>query len=158
MRRVAAIAVLACLPMSALLADVYRSVDAQGHVLYSDTPTPGAERVQVTGAQQRNFTAAASSPSRSTAVSSERKFSSAQSDEQIKEQLAHEQAARSVANDVAQTRAEQCKKAQDAYDKSVQARRIYNEDNNGNRQYLSDDEAQQARVSAKLTMDQLCKG
>ena len=51
MRPAVAIAILAALPFSAALADVYRSVDAQGHVLYSDTPTPGAELVRVTNSQ-----------------------------------------------------------------------------------------------------------
>src|ERR1700727_58325 len=51
MRPAVAIAILAALPFSAALADVYRSVDAQGYVLYSDTPTPGAELVRVTNSQ-----------------------------------------------------------------------------------------------------------
>jgi len=155
MRRAAAIAMLTCLPLSAVLADVYKSVDGQGHVLYSDTPGPGAELVKVTNPSQHSFSTAASSPTHSSANPTP---TLAKSNDQIKDQLAHEEAARSVANDLAASRAEQCKKAQDAYEKSIIARRIYNEDKNGERQYLSDADADQARVNAKLAMDQVCKG
>src|ERR1039458_7372493 len=47
MRHAAAIALMMSLPFAAAMADVYRSVDAQGHVQYSDTPTPGAELVHL---------------------------------------------------------------------------------------------------------------
>jgi hypothetical protein len=152
MRRAAAIAIVSCLPLSAVLADVYRSVDGQGHVQYSDSPTPGAELVKV--GNQRSFAPAAASPTRSSTNATP---ALAKSNDQIKDQLAHEEAARAVANDLAASRAEQCKKAQDAYEKSIIARRIYNEDKNGDRQYLSDADADQARVNAKLAMDQVCK-
>jgi hypothetical protein len=157
MRRAAAIALFTCLPLSAVMADVYRSVDAQGHVLYSDTPSPGAQLIKgVSSAQARSFTASASSSAHSTPASSDRK-PVPRSDDQIKDQLAHEEAARAVANDVANSRADQCKKAQETYEKSIIARRIYNEDKNGERTYLSDADADQQRVNAKLAMDQVCK-
>jgi hypothetical protein len=163
MRRAAAIAIVSCLPLSAVMADVYKSVDGQGHVLYSDTPTPGAELVKVSNPNQRGFAPAPSSPARSSTTTGNSNAANsttalAKSNDQIKEQLAHEEAARSVANDLAASRAEQCKKAQDVYEKSIIARRIYNEDKNGDRQYLSDTDADQARVNAKLAMDEVCKG
>ena len=49
MHRAIAIAILMGLPLSAAVADVFRSVDAQGHVQYSDTPTPGAQLVRMDG-------------------------------------------------------------------------------------------------------------
>jgi hypothetical protein len=147
MRPAVAIAILAALPVSAALADVYRSVDAQGHVLYSDTPTPGAELVRVT-----NRSYAATSPASSTPKSSAApKVSAADAD------LARDAAARTVHSDVAKAGAEACKKAQDAYQQIVNTRRIYTTDSNGERQYLSDAEADQARVSAKLQVDEACK-
>jgi hypothetical protein len=65
-------------------------------------------------------------------------------------------AKRAVQNDVAAARAEQCKKAQDDYQHSIIARRIYNEDKDGNRVYLSDDEADAARVRAKQAVQDYC--
>jgi hypothetical protein len=151
MRRALAIAILTCLPLSSVLGDVWRSVDAQGHVLYSDTPSPGAEQVRVSGSQHGSY----STPAKSTPVSA-RTTGQTKSDDPSA--AARDDATRAVQNDVAQTRADQCKKAQDAYQSAIAARRIYNEDKNGERQYLSDDEAEKARVNAKLAMDEACKG
>jgi hypothetical protein len=153
MRRATAIAILIWLPLSAALADVYRSVDAQGHVQYSDTPTPGAQLVRLPGLRIPINTAA--SPSAST---SGKPTTLAQSTDQVHQQLEQEATARAVQNDVAQTRAEQCKKAEDTYNQSVQARRIYKTAADGSRDYLSDDEALKQRLAYKLAMDTACKG
>jgi uncharacterized protein DUF4124 len=153
MRRAVAIAVLISLPLSAVLADVYRSVDAQGHVQYSDTPSEGAELLHVSGPQR----ALTSQARNVTTTASNKSLTPAKSDPQVQEQLAQEDAARAVHNDVAQTRADQCKKAQDAYDKSVQARRIYTTGADGERQYLSDADADAERVKSKLELDSACK-
>jgi hypothetical protein len=40
----------------------------------------------------------------------------------------------------------------------VQARRIYTTGADGERQFLSDDEADKARVAHKIEMDEACKG
>jgi hypothetical protein len=154
MRRAAAIAILIWLPLSAALADVYRSVDAQGHVQYSDTPTPGAQLVRITGLHAPNRSApvtTASNPGSKAAASP------AQSGDQIHQQLEQEAAARAVRNDVARTRADQCKKATDAYNGSVQARRIYKTGADGSQEFLTDDEAVNARLANKLEMDTACK-
>jgi len=156
MRRAITLAILTWLPLSAALADVFRSVDAQGHVQYSDTPTPGAQLVRITG-QRVAVQSAPVAPASSAASNSPAK-PVAQSGDQIHQQLEQEAAARSVQNDVAQTRAEQCRKAQETYNASIQARRIYKTGPNGEREYLSDDEADKARLSSKLAMDSACQG
>src|SRR5579864_6889027 len=134
MRPVVAVAILSLVPLTAALADVYRSVDAQGHVSYSDTPLPGAELVRVTNNSQRfasQATAPAASPKANTAATSK-------SGDSIHDQIAKGDAQRVVQAELAQTRADQCKKAQDQYQKSLIARRIYSStDANGERQYLS---------------------
>jgi hypothetical protein len=156
MRAAAAIAILAVLPLSAALADVYRSVDPQGHVLYSDTPTPGAQLVSVTNPNSpTRYTMPANNPagaSRPTASSMAPKSADPGHD-----QVSRDDATRAVQTDLAQTRAEQCKKAQDTYQAMIAARRIYSGEANGERQYLSDADADQARVTAKLSMDEACK-
>ena len=153
MRPVAAIALIAfaLAPLSSALADVYRSVDAQGHVLYSDTPTPGAQLVRTTGIQHVPYIASAQSPPAAT------KSAPGKDDDASHDPKAQRAAAEAVQNDVAQTRSDQCKKAQDAYEHSVQARRIYNVGADGERSYLSDEEADQQRINYKLQMDELCK-
>jgi hypothetical protein len=152
MRLVTAIAVLIGLPLSMALADVYRSVDAQGHVQYSDTPTPGAELVRIGNSRISTADSSTAAPSSSVAANS-----SPKSSDPIHDQLSKQAIAREVQNDVAQTRADQCRKAQDDYQKQVQARRIYNTGADGERQYLTDAEADQHRLDARLQMEDLCK-
>jgi uncharacterized protein YdbL (DUF1318 family) len=152
MRRATAIAILIWLPLSAALADVFKSVDAQGHVQYSDTPTPGSTLVRM------NNQHAPVQPTASASVSATRSSGAVgQSGDQVHQQLEQEAAARDVANQVAQTRADQCKQATDIYNQSVQARRIYSTGPDGAREYLSDDEAAKARVAHKVEMDAACK-
>jgi hypothetical protein len=154
MRPVVAIAILAALPFSAALADVYRSVDAQGHVLYSDTPTPGAQLVRVSNSQTRYVSSSLSPSNTSKPATPPPPDPTADAPASTRES-----AAKAVHNEVAQTRAEQCKKAQDYYNQVIAARRIYTGDANatGDRQYLTDAEADKARVDAKLQMDDLCQ-
>jgi hypothetical protein len=152
MRPAVAIAILAALPLSAALADVYRSVDAQGHVLYSDTPTPGSILVRVTNPQQARALFQSSAPPAAAKPTSPPAKSSDATD-----QIARQDATRSVQADVASNRADQCKKATDVYEHAVSARRIYNEMPNGERTYLSDEQADAMRVNAKLAMDEACK-
>jgi hypothetical protein len=123
MRLAATIALIALCPLSSALADVYRSVDAQGHVLYSDTPTPGAQLVHTSGARAPMV---ASTDAPNTSAKPAAAAASAKDDEASHDPKAERAAAQAVQSDVAQTRADQCKKAQDAYEHSVQARRIYN--------------------------------
>jgi len=151
MRRSTAIAILISLPLSGALADIFRSVDAQGHVQYSDTPTPGAELVHMNNGRV---------PIRSAPLASSngKPTSLAQNSDQIHQQIEQEAAARSVQSDVAQTRADQCKKATDAYNGSVQARRIYKTGPDGEHEFLTDDEADKQRLTYKLQMDSACKG
>ena len=58
--------------------------------------------------------------------------------------------------DVAATRAEQCKQAQDKYQKAVAARRVYRLNKAGEREYLSDTEMEEARVNPRLEVDRTC--
>jgi hypothetical protein len=61
-----------------------------------------------------------------------------------------------VQKDVAASRAEQCKQAQDKYQKAIAARRVYRLNKAGEREYLSDAEMEQARLNARLEVDRTC--
>ncbi len=63
---------------------------------------------------------------------------------------------KAVQKDVAAVRADQCKQAQDKYQKAVAARRVYRLNKAGEREYLSDAEMEQARVSARQEVDRTC--
>ncbi|MGH8230764.1 MAG: DUF4124 domain-containing protein [Steroidobacteraceae bacterium] len=157
MYRAAAIAILIGLPLTATTADVYRSVDSQGHVQYSDTPTPGSQLVHINN-QRIPVRSEASDTATASSTGASKPPTLTQTSNSIHDQLEQEAAERAVQNDLAQTRADQCKKATDAYNASVQARRIFKAGPNGERQFLSDDEAEKQRLSNKVAMDEACKG
>ena len=60
-------------------------------------------------------------------------------------------------SDLQQVRADQCKQAQDSYQQAIQARRVYKSGADGERQYLTDEEADQVRLNARLEMEAACK-
>jgi uncharacterized protein DUF4124 len=138
-RRAAAIVCL--MSVTATAGDVYRSVDSQGHVQYSDTPIPGAELVHV-----QNLHGAPSQPAAPPAA---KPASTAP---------ATADAQRALQSDLVQVRADQCKKAQDNYQQAIQARHVYRPGADGEREYLSDEEADQVRLNARLEMETACKG
>jgi hypothetical protein len=141
---VAAVLAAALLPAVAPAADVYRSVDAQGHVRYSDTPSPGAQLISVNTAPSDDSTAAAAATGSQASDADE--------------QIARQRAQRTVEQAEAQKRSEECKQAQANYQRSMQARRLYQTGADGQRQYLSDAEADKIRTNQLLQMQDLCKG
>ena len=148
MRRVIAFALLVSV-LCAARADIYRSVDAQGHVQYSDTPSPGAELVYQ-GDAHGSVPTSASQTSRPPSL--------AERSEQISSQVAAQAAARAVEKDTEDAHSKQCQQARQMYQQSIDARRLYKTGTDGERQYLTDDEAGELRVKYKLAMDTACDG
>ena len=58
-------------------------------------------------------------------------------------------------NDAARAKVEQCKAAQDRYQRYIDSRRLFREEN-GKRVYLSDQELTEARARAKQAVDDYC--
>ncbi|HUN73727.1 MAG TPA: DUF4124 domain-containing protein [Steroidobacteraceae bacterium] len=135
-----AVALIACALATSASADIWKWVDADGHVQYSDRWTPGAVLIK----------------SEHASNVAEQKQEPDSSDKRITAELNREEAQRQVQKDEAAAHADQCKKATDRYNQLVAARRIYNTDSNGGRQYLSDAQADQERVDAKMDMDSAC--
>lgn len=154
MRQVAAVALIMSLAAAAAQADVYRSVDAQGHVQYSDTPTPGAELVHVQ--HSSSGPSAASTPPSGNSSGANGSQSVAKANEQSQETLAKQAAQRAVQQDEEQTRTDQCAKAKADYEQAIQARRIYKTGANGEREYLTDADAETQRVNLRMQMQNLC--
>jgi hypothetical protein len=128
MYRILAIATTLLGLATAAHADVYRWVDSNGTVQYSDRWVPGSVLVKTDKNRGTPPPPDASAPANPGDIS-------AQAD-----------TARTVAQDVAKSKAEQCKKAREAYDKAISSRRIYKEGENGNREYLSDADADAYRA------------
>lgn len=124
--------------------DIWKWVDPQGHVQYSDHWTPGAVLIKT------------DHPRGTDGASSDDQSQLDATNKRIDEGLNREAAQRAVQKDQAAARAAQCKQAKDRYQKVIEARRIYREDKNGDRTYLTDDEADKARVQARLDVETAC--
>jgi len=64
--------------------------------------------------------------------------------------------ARCAAGDAAKAKVEQCKEAQDRYQRYVDSRRLFRVMPDGKRQYLTDQELTDARARAKQAVDDYC--
>jgi hypothetical protein len=148
MRQAAAAALIMSLAIAAAQADVYRSVDAQGQVHYSDTPTPGSVLVHV----QRGGGGLAQSSAPPAAAPQ----TLAKANAQVQDTLAKQATEQAVQQDLEHTRADQCTKAKSDYDAAIAARRIYKTGADGEREYLSDEEAEQQRVNLHQAMQTAC--
>jgi hypothetical protein len=65
------------------------------------------------------------------------------------------EAMQAAANDAEKAKVEQCKAAQDRYQRYIESRRLFREEN-GKRVYLSDQELAEARARAKQAVDDYC--
>ena len=66
-----------------------------------------------------------------------------------------QEAMAAVQDDAARAKVEQCKAAQDRYQRYIESRRLFREEN-GKRVYLSDQELTEARARAKQAVDDYC--
>lgn len=134
-------------------ADVYKWVDPQGRVHYSDLPPPADGKLlsfeATTGGPRAERPAPPAAPARPVTPAATQPLPPPGGDELAKLK-------QSVNSDLANTRAAQCKEAQDRYQNYVNSRRIYKEGPNKERVYLSDAELETARVNARREVDDLC--
>jgi hypothetical protein len=157
MRRPTIIAVIASVLTCAVLSnatqagDVYKYVDEKGNTLYTDRPMPGAVRIS-TGSVRPPEVTARSYASQQAANNQQL----ASSNQKIAQQQTDQKLADQVNKDVATSQADLCKKARKNYDLSLASRRVYTEDKNGNRSYMSDADIEKQRIEAKKTVDAIC--
>jgi hypothetical protein len=143
MFRILATAVALLGVTAAAHADVYRWTDAQGHVQYSDRWVPGSTLIKSTSHSP--------APPEQT---EQQKL--AATNENLSQQQAQHQTEQTVKQDVAASRAEQCKRATDAYQKAIESRRMYKEGKNGEREYVTDEEADAYRAKLLAERKQVC--
>jgi hypothetical protein len=122
-------------------ADVFRWVDADGVPHYSDEWVPGSVVIKTT-VRPHNESA---SPS-----------STASAGSRVGEQVANQDNARAVQQDVAKARDSQCTWAKDRYMKAIASRRVYKEGKDGERVYMSDADADAYREQARKDVQQAC--
>jgi hypothetical protein len=129
-------------------ADVYRYVDSQGGVHYTDTWVPGSTLIKV----DHHVNNSSSSAPAATPVQNR----AAIAGERASVEVARANEQRAVQTDVAQAREQQCKQAQDNYTKAIQSRRIYKSDKDGEREYLTDTDADAYRLQLRTEMQAAC--
>jgi len=143
------VGVLTCTAVQA--GDVYKYTDERGNTMYTDRPMPGAVRVS-TGVQrptevtERNYAAQQAATNTQLAASNQR-LAQGQSDQR---------AAAQVAKDLEATRAARCKQARDNYTTTINSRRLYTTDKDGNRAYLSDSQIAAERIEAQKSVEAIC--
>lgn len=121
---------------------VYQWTDAHGQVHYTDQWVPGAKLIR---------TETAHPSAAGNAIQGIQNESSAASSD-VKQQSD----ADAVQSDVAKARAAQCTKDKAAYQQLIASRRIYTVDKSGERHYLSDADADAARLKARQAMEADC--
>ncbi|HET7810664.1 MAG TPA: DUF4124 domain-containing protein [Steroidobacteraceae bacterium] len=157
MRRPTALAVIASVFTCAVLSntvqasDVYKYVDEKGNTLYTDRPIPGA--VRVSGGVQRPPEVAARSYAAQQAATNQQLTASNQ---KIAQDQTNQRLAATVAKDLEASRAERCKKARAEYETAINSRRLYREDKDGKRVYLTDAELSQQRLNAARSVEAIC--
>ena len=137
---------LICPRYSAQAGEVYKSIDAQGHVVYSDradTPTAQKSVVRVDQPDPRDVARNAK----------EQEIQSAEETQRQKQQ-AIEDAKKALAD---QNRQVQCDNARNRYYAIKDARRIYDRDADGNRVYYNDVDGDAKREEARLAMVAACE-
>jgi hypothetical protein len=140
----AALILLACPPCSLRAGEVYKSVDAEGHVVYSDRADTSVQKT-VVKVDQPNPQDVARNAKEQQIVKAE--------ESQHKKQQAVEDAKKAQQDHL---REMQCSAARDHYYSLKDARRVYDRDEAGNRVYYSDADADAKREEAKAAMAAAC--
>ena len=141
----AALLVLACATAPLAAQEVYKSVDAQGHVVYSDR---GVSK----GAPKTAVHVDEPNPVEAARLAHEQQLLEADDAARARQQAVADKNKATLEHKKQQA----CDKARNQYFQMKDAARLYGRDAAGNRQYLSDDEADAQREAARRTMVSAC--
>jgi uncharacterized protein DUF4124 len=125
--------------------EVYKSVDAQGHVVYSDHAETGTE-------QKSELKVEGPNPTEAARIAKEQAILKAEEIQRNK-QKSVEDAKKAQTDHTAQV---QCDSARNRYYALKDARRLYDRDAAGNRVYLSDPDGDARREEARQAMTTAC--
>ena len=127
--------------------DVYKTVDASGHVVYSDHPTSAAS-------EKLSVPVNATDPAEAARLAKQRALEDAEYAQRSRQEADEQR------QEAAQSKqqAAQCTSARNHYFSIKDSRRLFRLDADGNRVFYSDAEADAMRADAKQAMDQACGG
>lgn len=129
-------------------ADIYRWVDANGVVHYSDTPVDGAERIAI----DSNATNPELVAARAAEAQGQREAAAARRDEQA----AADQERQAKEEQIEAQREASCRKARAALENYNTNRRFYRPLDNGERDWLSEEEVAEAKEAAQESAEKYC--
>ena len=125
--------------------DIYKSVDAEGHVVYSDRPNSSA-------AQKADVAVQRADPKEAERLARQRMLLKAEDDQRRKQELADSKAkAQQESN-----KKVQCQNARNHYNVLKDSRRIFAPGADGNREYYTDAQADAVREEARRAMTAAC--
>lgn len=132
------------------VADVYKYTDQRGNIQYTDKPpTLPAERMSV----QTQKTDAGVVQARQ-----QEEMKRMQDADHARQQTSTQHSdAQEATQLTAKDKAERCTKARERYDKYMNSQKLFEQQPGGERRYLSSEELDAARASAKASMDVMCK-
>jgi hypothetical protein len=123
---------------------VYKTVDAQGHVTYSDRPN-------AVGAQKTDVAVQQADPTEAARLAKERQLLNAEDDQRKKQSAADKNKAQQEHDKQAR-----CQAARDNYNSLQNVNRIFKTDADGNRVYASDAEVAVQKETARQVMATAC--
>ena len=133
--------VLLAYPIGIFAADIYRSVDENGQVVYSDRPSANAVEVAVSTRAPRP-----------APVAGDGEASGSRDDSPLAAEIPREPTAAEIAAD----RARNCEYARQMAETYSQSRRLFRTGPDGEREYLSDAELDEARARAESNVAAWC--
>lgn len=137
---------------SVLASDIYRYTDAEGNVHYVDRPTgePTEERVAILSRRTDTTQVQARAESQTGRPATAEGEPPAAGAEAPKKQTRAERRA------AAAEKAEKCQTYRDQMETLVTSRRLYREDENGERVYLDESQTQEARDKVQQRIEETC--
>lgn len=137
-------ALLLVLPAGAFAADVYRSVNEDGVVVYSDRPTGSAEEQRIDVRTAAPVVTPVAAPASAAPTSASQAAPAARIPNQP------------TAEELAANRALNCEAARQRVLAYANSRRLFHESPDGEREYLSAEEIDEARATAAADVDAWC--
>lgn len=136
---------------------VYKWVDPAGQVHYTDLP-PRQAGARILGVYQQEAGTVEGDESDDYTDEGDSGEPPAQDPESPRtpEPPVSEAAMAAAEADAAKAKVEQCKAAQDRYQRYIDSRRLFRETADGKRVYLTDQELTEARARAKQAVDDYC--
>ncbi len=128
--------------------EIYKSVDAQGHVVYSDRGTTKT-------APKTDLRVDEPNPVEAARLAKQQQILDAQEQQRLKEQAANDHA-KALEDRKRLQKQKACENARNSYFRLQETNRLYKRDADGNRVYYSDAEAETMRQQAKQAMTSAC--